>query len=137
MAVQFTSSMHAQAEVLLARASRWAKGVRPSDGLAFYLFASSRTDRAGNPIYHQTHISGESCTCPSHAYRGACSHALAARMNAERQARHDAESDALFAGYERHEVKPAPAQSAPKPARKFTRSYHDLFPNDDSLVDAY
>lgn len=138
MAVQFTSSMHAQAEVLLARASRWARGERNKDGMAFFLFSSSRTTKDGTPIYHKTRADGGWCSCPSFEYRQACSHALAAQMNAERQARHDAESDALFAGYTKHVVKAAPVALAPtKPTPRFSRGYADLYGPDDDTVDAY
>lgn len=82
-----TDSMKAQAQVLLERSSRWARGTRNSDGQAFVLFTSSRTDRDGNPIYHRTHAAGQGCTCPSWQHRGACSHALACQMDAERRER--------------------------------------------------
>jgi hypothetical protein len=136
-AVKSTPSMQAHAEVLLERASRWARGIDKSNGQAFVTFTSSRTDREGNPIYHKTHAAGLGCTCPSWLHRGSCSHALACQIDAERQA-WQAENDAIFAGFERHDVEPVPA--LPEPVAAPRKSYADLFPPEDDdlgLVDAY
>jgi hypothetical protein len=80
----YTSSQEAYASVLLARSARWARGYRNSDGLQFVLFASSRRMRDGAPIYHMTAVDGSGCTCDGYRFRGACSHALACRLDAER-----------------------------------------------------
>lgn len=134
MAVQFTSSMQAHAEVLVSRRSRWCKGQRNSDGAPMFLFSSSRTDTEGRPIIHRTRADGGYCSCPSFEFRQACSHALAVRM-AKEQADFDAESDALFSGYTKHEITAAPVVVAEPPARK---GYADLFSLDgDDLCDAF
>lgn len=79
-----TASMNAYAEILLSRSDRWARGRRNRDGVQFVTFASSRRDKDGQPIYHQTAIDGSGCTCTGYLWRGICSHAIACRMDAER-----------------------------------------------------
>jgi hypothetical protein len=96
-----TASQEAYASVLLARSARWARGYRNSDGLQFVLFTSSRTLRDGTPIYHMTAVDGSGCTCDGYRFRGACSHALACKMDAERaraQVTRWATYDELFTG---------------------------------------
>jgi hypothetical protein len=84
MARKTTTAMEAHAQVLLARSHKWAEGTEVETGRAFYLFASSRTDPEGRPMYHRTARDGSACTCPSYYHRGACSHAEACRLAAER-----------------------------------------------------
>jgi hypothetical protein len=91
-----TPSMQAHASVLLSRAHKWARGFDNKRGVPIYLFASSRTDKDGNPIYHRTHHAGDGCTCPSYLYRGICSHALAAQQRAEQLADIDGEVEIAF-----------------------------------------
>lgn len=78
-----TASMEAYARVLLARSSRWARGVDLKTGRQFVTFTSSRTTKDGQPIYHRTAIDGSGCCCPGYLYRGMCSHALACRWDTE------------------------------------------------------
>jgi hypothetical protein len=78
-----TDSMRAYARVLLSKSDRWARGVDHQRGVAFVMFASSRTDREGRPMYHRTGRDGSICTCPGFLHRGICSHALAVRTEAE------------------------------------------------------
>lgn len=78
-----TESMRAYANILLSKSERWARGVDNEKGVAFVMFASSRTDREGRPMYHQTGRDGSICSCPGFMHRGICSHALAVRQEAE------------------------------------------------------
>lgn len=80
-----TDTMRQHADVLLARADRWARGRRNRDGLEFVLFASSRTLADGTPIYNMTRSDARGCTCKSWLYRSACSHALAVQTFNERK----------------------------------------------------
>lgn len=128
-----TPSMQAQAEVLMARSTKWAKGTR-ADGLEFYLFASSRTLADGTPIMNMTRRDGVACSCSGFLYRHLCSHVVAVRILNE-QAAFDAESDRLFSGFQKYEIEAAPALAAPAPVAR--RGYQDLFPDDDSLCDAF
>jgi hypothetical protein len=51
MAVKgYTPSMQAHADTLLARSSKWARGVRNSDGLAFVLFVGSQAGPDGQRV---------------------------------------------------------------------------------------
>lgn len=129
-----TPSMQAQAEVLVARSAKWAKGTR-ADGLEFYLFASSRTLADGTPIMNMCRRDGVACSCPGFLYHHLCSHVVAVRMLNE-QAAFDAESDRLFSGYTRVEVVAAPALPVATPVVR--KGYADLFDLDgDDLCDAF
>lgn len=72
----YTPSMEAKAAILLEQAQTWARGVRNSDGLAFVVFTSSKPQT----IYYTTE---SACSCPSFFHRGACSHQLAVKREAE------------------------------------------------------
>lgn len=74
----YTSAMEARAASLLETAQTWTWGRRKADGVQFVLFSSSRPGHA-----YYTRSDGQGCTCPSYAYRGACSHSLACRRNLE------------------------------------------------------
>ena len=106
------TASEAHAEILLSRSHKWAEGVEPSTGRAFYLFTSSKTDRDGAPVIYRTARDGSGCTCKSYWYRGSCCHSIAASRAAE-QAREKV-------GYR--------------------RGYRDLFPSDEydqPLTDAF
>jgi hypothetical protein len=96
-----TASQDAYASVLLARSARWARGYDRRTGRQFVMFTSSRTDGDGRPIYHRTAVDGSGCTCNGYRFRGACSHALACRLDAERareQVTRRATYDELYQG---------------------------------------
>ncbi len=76
--VGYTSSQIARAASLLESALTWTRGTRKRDGLAFVLFPSSKPGHA-----YYTVCDGSACTCQGFFYRGACSHALACKMEAE------------------------------------------------------
>ena len=124
--------MRAQAEVLVSRASKWARGTRKRDGVEFVTFLSSRTTADGQPIYYYCRADSQGCTCPSWNYRGSCSHALACQMDREQRA-FDDETAAIFEGYTRFEVEAAPALPAPAPVARFSRGYADLFEGNDDV----
>lgn len=79
-----TDSMRAQAQVLLSRSHKWARGYDTRNGRQFVIFTSSRQQPDGRPVLYYTGIAGDGCTCKSYLYRGACSHAEACRLEAER-----------------------------------------------------
>lgn len=100
--------MIAAAEVLLARSSRWSRGeARTTDGqlVNVVYFSSSRVKKNGANVVYMTRVDGEVCSCDGFSYRQACSHAVAAKMDAER----------------------AREQAARKPLSTYDR----LFPEDD------
>lgn len=81
-----TPTMQDHADILLARAEKWARGRRNRDGLEFILFASSRTLADGTPIMNMTRADGIACTCPGHRHRDICAHVIAVREHNRRQA---------------------------------------------------
>ena len=130
MAMQMvTDSMRAHAEVLRTRSARWCKGHRLSDGLPIYLFRSSRTNADGNPVLWETRQDGLSCNCPSFVYRSACSHALAVQIADT--------ADQLLDEYDDYETDielafaTVAADAGARQSARFSRSYRDLFPDDD------
>lgn len=81
-----TPAMREHAAVLLSRSATWARGTAqlPTGGrVAFVMFSSSRTDKAGQPIYHRTARDGHFCSCPGYAYRSICCHVVAVKADAE------------------------------------------------------
>lgn len=74
-----TDSMRAHADLLLSRSHLWTRATRKSDGLAFVIFPSSRSNTA-----YYTRCDGGACTCKGYLWRGVCSHALACQIDAER-----------------------------------------------------
>lgn len=101
MTAQVTPSMAAHAQVLLERATTWARGYDTRTGRQFVIFTSSRC-KDGQPVLYYTAVDGSGCSCKSYLYRGACSHAEATRLDAE-QAREKvgprrATYDELFRG---------------------------------------
>ena len=89
-----TASQQAAAEALLADAGRWSPGRSKETGRVFWLVKGSQ----GRSYF----TTADGCTCKGFAYRGVCSHQLAARMRQPEQ--------------------PAPAPRRPR--------YEDLFPAD-------
>lgn len=74
----YTASQRARAASLVETAQTWTRGTRKLDGLAFVLFPSSKPGHA-----YYTTCDGSACTCQGFFYRGACSHALACKMETE------------------------------------------------------
>lgn len=72
----YTQSMQAKASVLVEQAITWTRATRKSDGLAFVIFPSSKPGKA----WYATEYG---CNCPSYTHRGACSHQLAVKTEAE------------------------------------------------------
>lgn len=85
-----TPYMLRQAEILLARSSRWSRGwATTGDGQTVNVvsFLSSRTKRlpdgSEQPVVYFTRVDGACCSCPGFKSRQACSHAVACKMEAE------------------------------------------------------
>lgn len=84
---RITPNMLEQAEILLARSAFWTRGTaRTADGLTVGVvtFNSSRQAKDGQTVTYLTRCDGAVCSCPGFQVRQACSHAVAARMDAER-----------------------------------------------------
>ena len=78
-----TPAQQRSADALLERSSRWARGIRHADSLAFVTFTSSRLSKAGTPVYYYT--SADGCTCPGYFQRGQCCHHIAVLADLEHQ----------------------------------------------------
>jgi hypothetical protein len=84
---QVTKNMLAAAEILLARSAHWSRGTaRTEDGrtVGVVAFSSSRQAKDGKPMVWLARCDGAACSCPGFAYRQACAHSVACRMDAER-----------------------------------------------------
>lgn len=128
-----TPAIRSRAEQLADEASGWLPATSRVSGKRFYIVPNSTGSAA-----HYTNANG--CTCRGWQFRGICAHSEAVKLLERRrmaemaaEAAFQVENDRLFAGFERHDVVPAPA--LPAAASRFTKSYYDLFPDDDSLVD--
>lgn len=81
-----TPYMRQQADVLLARSSRWSRGyAQTPEGATVNIvtFASSRQRPDGRTVMYMTRVDGACCSCPGFVARQACSHALACKLEAE------------------------------------------------------
>jgi hypothetical protein len=78
MATNSITAMDAYMQVLLSRSHKWARGHDFTRDLPFVMFASSRLDKDGKPIYYKTRADGRpGCTCLGYLHRGVCSHSKA------------------------------------------------------------
>ena len=66
-----TASQQAAADALLADPGRWSPGRSKETGRTFWLVRGSQ----GRSYF----TTADGCTCPGFAYRGVCSHQLAAQ----------------------------------------------------------
>lgn len=137
MATQFiTPSMRKRAEQMADEAGSWLRATSRVNGRSFFIVPNS----TGSAAYY---CDFNHCTCRGNQYRGICSHVEAVRVMERRRMAEmaeeawQAENDALFAGFTKHEVDPAPALPEPEAAPRFTRDYHALYGPDDDTVDAY
>jgi hypothetical protein len=79
-----TPAQRAQAQVLLSRSHKWARGYDKQTGIQFVTFASSRMGKDGRPVFYRTRIDGQGCTCEGARRYPICSHQLACRLDADR-----------------------------------------------------
>lgn len=130
-----TDAMRRKAEQLAEEATSWLPATSRVNGRRFFIVPNSTGSAAYYCDFNQ-------CTCRGHQWRGICSHVEAIRSVERRRMAEMAESawqkenDELFAGFTRTDVEPAPALPEPKPVVA-KRGYRDLFPDDDSLCDAF
>ncbi len=138
MAMQMvTPAIRERAVRLAEESSSWLPAVSRVSGKRFYIVPSSTGSAA-----HYTNFHG--CTCNGFLHRNICAHVEAIRLVERRrmaelaaEAAFQAENDALFFGYERHETPPNNEMTAPKAAPRFSKGYADLFGPDDDTVDAF